>query len=99
MTTITAKELRDNLENIVVRAQRGEVIRVTYRSKPAFLLQRQSGGGELLPGSQEAMKKFVASTSNFQRSKTKSTLSAEKSAKQLYHELLDDERKYQRGVS
>ena len=39
MTTISAKELRDNLDSIVQRARNGEKIRVTYRGKAAFIIQ------------------------------------------------------------
>lgn len=47
MTTITAKQLRNNLEEIVRRVRAGEEIRVTYREKPAF---------RILPESQYAAK-------------------------------------------
>ena len=52
MTTITAVELRNNLEDIVKRAMAGETFRVTYRrdkvlrltaDKPKELPKRMSG--------------------------------------------------------
>lgn len=38
MKTITAKELRLNLDKIVARARAGESIRVTYRNHTAFTI-------------------------------------------------------------
>ena len=38
MNTITAKELRDNLEEVTKRVRSGEHINVTHRSKPAFTI-------------------------------------------------------------
>lgn len=39
MKTITAKELRLNMDKVVARARAGESIRVTYRNRPAFTIQ------------------------------------------------------------
>ena len=39
MNTITAKELRDNLQAITKRVQAGEHIQVTYRNKPSFKIE------------------------------------------------------------
>ena len=38
MNTITAKELRDNLESVSKRVQKGEQFKVSYRSKIAMIL-------------------------------------------------------------
>lgn len=94
MNTITAKELRDNLDQIVKRVRRGEPIRVTYRSKAAFTLQPEMPSGLLLPGSAEAMKKFFEGTRKLRNSKKQSVFDPNKSTKELYHELLDDDPKY-----
>jgi prevent-host-death family protein len=94
MNTITAKELRDNLDQIVKRVRRGEPIRVTYRSKAAFTLQPEKPSGSLLPGSAEAMKKFLEEARKLRYSKKHSVFDSNKSAKELYHELLDNDPKY-----
>ena len=39
MTTITAKELRDNLGEITKKVRAGEHIIVSYRNKPSFRLE------------------------------------------------------------
>lgn len=94
MNTITAKELRDNLDQIVKRVRRGEPIRVTYRSKTAFTLQPEKPSSSLLPGSAEAMKKFFEESSKLRNSKKQSVFDPSKSTKELYNELLDNDPKY-----
>lgn len=98
MQTITAKELRDNLGQYVQRARRGESIKVTYRSKPAFTLQAdtpKSSNPE--PGSPAAMREFIRLVHEMNKVPRVSTLDPTKSIKQLYHESLDADPKY-RGV-
>ena len=94
MITITAKELRDNLEKHVKRTSRGESIKVTYRSKPAFTFQPEKTAESLLPGSKEAMKRFVEETHKLRNSKKQSVFDPNKSTKELYHEMLDNDPKY-----
>ena len=94
MNTITAKELRDNLDQIVKRVRRGESIKVTYRSKPAFTLQPEKPSSSLLPGSAQAMKKFSEETRKLRNSKKQSVFDPNKSTKELYNELLDNDPKY-----
>ncbi len=94
MTTITAKELRDNLEDYVKRTRRGESIKVTYRSKPAFTLQPEKPSGALMPGSKEAMRRFVEETRKLRNSKKQSAFDPKKSIKELYHDMLDNDPKY-----
>ena len=94
MNTITAKELRDNLDQIVKRVRRGESIKVTYRSKAAFTLQPEKPSHPLLPGSAQAMKKFSEETRKLRNSKEQPFFDPNKSTKELYHELLDNDPKY-----
>ncbi|HEX4774118.1 MAG TPA: type II toxin-antitoxin system prevent-host-death family antitoxin [Candidatus Saccharimonadales bacterium] len=94
MNTITAKELRDNLDQIVKRVRLGEPIRVTYRSKAAFTLQPEKPSHSLLPGSAQAMKKFSEETRKLRNSKKRSVFDPNKNTKELYHELLDNDSKY-----
>jgi prevent-host-death family protein len=94
MNTVTAKELRDNLDQIVKRVMRGESIKVTYRSKAAFTLQPEKPNYSLLPGSAQAMKKFSEETRKLRNSKKQPFFDPNKSTKELYHELLDNDPKY-----
>ncbi|MEK9195914.1 MAG: type II toxin-antitoxin system prevent-host-death family antitoxin [Patescibacteria group bacterium] len=94
MTTITAKELRDNLETYVKRTSRGESIKVTYRTKPAFILQPVEPVTTVSPGSKEAMKNFVNKTRTLRISKNQPNLDPNKSTKELYQELLMNDPKY-----
>jgi len=60
MNTITSKELRQSLNEVVQGALRGEETQVTYRSKPAFkIVPIESGENIVRPGSGEAMRQFV----------------------------------------
>ena len=93
MKTISAKQLRDNLDSIVQRVRLGEAISVTYRSKPAFTLQPVPISGPQ-PGSKEAMIEFVKSINELNKTPRKSELDPTKSIKQLHHELLDADPKY-----
>jgi prevent-host-death family protein len=94
MITITAKELRDNLEEYVKRTKRGESIKVTYRSKPAFTLLPEKSTNSVLPGSKKAMKIFLEETRKLRNSKRQSVFDPNKSVKELYHEMLDNDPKY-----
>lgn len=95
MKTIAAKELRTNLDEIVRRVRGGETMRVTYRSQPAFILQpeKPKKAGPT-PGSPAAMKLFLASAETMRKSAKKTVLDPNKSIKELYHEMLDNDPKY-----
>jgi prevent-host-death family protein len=95
MTTITAKQLREHLDEIVARVRRGETIRVTYRSQPAFRLEPDvppPAGPK--PGSPEAMKQFIQMARAMNKGR-EPVLDPNKSIKELEHELLDADPKYQ----
>jgi prevent-host-death family protein len=95
MKTITAKNLRDHLDEIVERVRHGETIRVTYRSRPAFRIEPDtSPGAAPEPGSPEAMQNFVQMMQAVNRSPRASSLDPHKPIKQLHHELLDADPKY-----
>jgi antitoxin (DNA-binding transcriptional repressor) of toxin-antitoxin stability system len=82
MTTITAKELRDNLASVVRRTTNGEHIRVTYREREVFEIRpidTPTGRGKGMPG----LEAFLAAN------KKPSPYDPKKSVKQLYHELLE----------
>ncbi|MCL4448257.1 MAG: type II toxin-antitoxin system prevent-host-death family antitoxin [Actinobacteria bacterium] len=94
MKRITAKELRDNLGQIVIRVRRGEPIRVTYRSKPAFILYPENAYESVKQGSQEAMKQFLSETIKLSKSKNRSIFDQNENVKDLYHKMLDNDVKY-----
>lgn len=94
MNTITAKELRDNLDQIVKRVRCGESIRVTYRSKAAFTLRPEVPNQTLQPGSVPAMNQFSEQSRKLRARKPQPLLNPNKSVKELYHELLNDDPKY-----
>ncbi len=81
MTTITAVELRNNLEGIIKRVMAGEEIRVTYRQRPAIRLVTDA---PKKPARMAGLDAFLASP------RQKSTLDPEKSFKELYHEHLEE---------
>lgn len=91
MTTISAKELRLNLSEYLKRAMDGEEIEVIYRSKPAVKLQpatRQQAGNSTA----------VAAAIREYSQKVKSVpvaLLEHKPVKELYHDMLDQDTKYQ----
>lgn len=95
MNTITAKELRDNLDKVVKRVSDGESIRVTYRSKKAFLIQPDtSKDNVVIPGSQAAMKEYINQVREINKIPRVSELDSSKSIKELYHQTLDNDPKY-----
>lgn len=86
MNTITAKELRDNMDEIVKRVRRGETIHVTYRSKPAFTLQPEIAEiGQPEPGSPEAMEAFLRMTEVANKMPRESQLDPSKSVNDPQH--------------
>ena len=94
MKTITALALRDNLDEVVKRVRAGETIRVTYRSKPAFLLLPEGSSSDPLPGSQAAMRSFVQQVKELDKVPRTSRLNPAQPLKQLYHEMLDADPKH-----
>lgn len=95
MKTITAKELRDNLDNIVRRARAGETIRVTYRSKPAFsIVPEASQQNAPKPGSPEAINIFLQRVNERRRNTGSPVFDPNRSIKELYHDMLDADPKY-----
>ena len=95
MKTISAKDLRDNLDEIVKRARRGESIRVTYRSKVAFIIQPDGPiDSSPTPGSRAAMQNYVHEVREINKVPRKSELDPNKSIKELYHNMLDSDPKY-----
>jgi antitoxin (DNA-binding transcriptional repressor) of toxin-antitoxin stability system len=95
MRTITAKELRDNLDQVVQRVRGGEAIRVTYRSRAAFTLQPEQPSSAPAPGSVEAMRRFVQKLRQQDSVPRESQLDSTKPIALLYHELLDQDPKYE----
>ncbi len=95
MNTITAKELRDNLDRVVKRVGRGESIRVTYRSKSAFILQPDDSLDNLeKSGSKAAMIEYISQVRAINKNSRQSKLNPSKSIKENYHEMLSDDLKY-----
>lgn len=94
MTTISAKELRQNLSAYLQRAMRGEDIEIIYRSKPAVMLSA------LTPASTQPAKgsaaAFRASMAALEPALSlhHSTLDQDQRMKELYHDLLDHDPKY-----
>lgn len=82
MTTITAVELRKNLEDIIKRAMAGETFRVTYRQRPAIKISTDVP--ESTPPRMSGLDAFLAAP------RKKSTLDPNKSFKELYHEHLEE---------
>ncbi len=95
MTTITALELRKNLDAIVRRVQAGEHIQVTYRSKPALkLVPDHDENSKPTPGSREATAMFLRRVQARRKQTGNPVFDSEKSIKELYHEMLDNDPKY-----
>jgi antitoxin (DNA-binding transcriptional repressor) of toxin-antitoxin stability system len=93
MTTITAKELRLNMDQIFSRSRKGEVFSVSYRNKPAVVIgPDRSNVGAVEPGSAQAMQEAVAIAQSI--AKTGSTMRDSKSFEDLYQDMLDSEAKY-----
>lgn len=95
MKTITAKELRNNLDKVVARARAGESIRVTYRSKPAFtIMPQKSAATSPQPGSPEAMQLFLKRVKARKKTTRTPVFDPNKPTKELYHAMLDNDPKY-----
>lgn len=87
--------MRENLDQIVIRVRNGETIRVTYCSKPAFILQPEFLSASIVHGSQEAMKQFLNESIKLSKSKNQSSFDPNKNVNVLYHKMLDSDVKYQ----
>ncbi len=87
MKTITAKELRDNLEEIGKKVSQGQTMNVTYRHRLIFTLVPPVNN--IKPHSQNAGLKALLSSPRID-----SGLDPNKSIKELYHEMLDNDPKY-----
>lgn len=91
MTTITAKELRDNLSATLKRVSNGEEIEIIYRSRPI---------GKLVPKKLKAKDYSGAAIAQTLKalqpafSKHKSKFDPKKSVKELYDETLRSDPKY-----
>jgi len=83
MNTITSKELRFSLNEVVQGALRGEETQVTYRSKPAFRIVPIKAGNIPRAGSGEAMRQFVELVRNAQNITPTSEVDNAKSWKRL----------------
>ncbi len=81
MTTITAVELRNNLESIIKRVMAGEDVRVTYRNRPAVKISSDIKKANTQASGLDA---FLAAPHK------PSTLAQDNSYKQLYHEHLGE---------
>lgn len=94
MKTITAKELRNNLESITARARAGEKFRVTYRSKPGFTITPDTSDRDTAsPGSKKAITQFLHRVDERRANRTP-FFDPHKPVKELYHEMLDTDPKY-----
>lgn len=87
MKTITAKELRDNLEEIGRKVSQGQTMNVTYRHRLLFTLVPP------LP-TIKAHSKNAGLKALLKSPRLDSGLDANKSIKELYHEMLDNDPKY-----
>ncbi len=95
MDTVTAKEFRDNMEKIIKRVERGEPIRLTYRSRTTIMLRPEpKPHNGVDPGSPEAMRQFFVAGRAMFGGADFSHINAAKSAKEIYHDLLDHHPKY-----
>ena len=82
MTTITALELRNNMEAIIKRVMAGEEIAVTYRHQPAVRLSADVA-------KPKSGKKMSGLDAMLAAPRKKHTFDPNKSMKELYHEMLD----------
>jgi prevent-host-death family protein len=97
MTTITAKELRDNLSATLKRVQNGEEIRIIYRSRPIGRLVPQKSKINESRGNGAAIARAIEEIMP-RLKKHKSTLDPNKNFKEIYKELTDNDPKYARYV-
>ena len=84
MKTITAKELRDNLEKIGRQVNLGQHIGVTYRSRPIFTLVPPDVATKKSGKKMRGLDILLASP------RVDSGLDPNMSIKELYHKHLDE---------
>ena len=83
MTTITAKDLRDNLGDITKRVAAGEHVYVTYRNKLAIRLEPALPEEDIERKPNQGLDAFLA-TDTFSKD-----TDPKKGTKELYHKALD----------
>ena len=86
-TTISTKEIRNDLEGFLKKLKNGETIQVMYRSKPLVTLAAKDGADAYLSedaGSQAAAKRNVSFVKSLPDRPT--VLDPNKSFKELYNE-------------
>lgn len=91
MTTITAKELRDNLSVTLKRVSNGEAIEIIYRSRPIATLnpvKQQKPNGAAIA---RAIKELEPAIKNH-----KTGLDPNKNFDELYEDLLRNDPKYKK---
>lgn len=95
MRTIAALELRKNLEQVIKRVQKGESLKVTYRSKIAFVIHPDfETSDNVKPGSQEAMAQYIEQAKAINKTPRQSTLDPHLSLKKLQNKILAKDPKY-----
>ncbi len=87
MTTISAKELRDNLSDYLQRSAAGEEIEVLYRSRRLVRILPVQSADFRYSGTKVG-KRLDKLLPKLAKNKGKSDES--KSTKELYHEMLDE---------
>lgn len=96
MTTVTAKESRENLSDIIDRVEAGEEVVVIRHSKPVMRLIPDSP-------SRSNVKMVVAGIERYYAYLDAAGINPlsdpDKSTKELYHEAVDDDPKYARYTS
>lgn len=96
MTTVTAKELREHLSDIIDRVEAGEEVVVIRRSRPAIRLiaepAKKSNGAAIVAATERYYKYIDDNNITF-------NTDPDKSIKELYHELMDTDPKYARYVN
>lgn len=97
MKTISAKELRNNLDLVVARARAGESIRVTYRSKPAFTINPEPANQPtFVPGSRAALQQFIKIAQEIRTQAKRTDIKLpDKSYEEIYYD--DIAKKYDLG--
>ena len=86
-TTISTKEIRNDLEGFLKKLKNGETLQVMYRSKPLVTLAAKDGADAYLnvdAGSQAAAKRNVSFVRSLPNRPT--VLDPKKSFKELYNE-------------
>ncbi len=96
MKTVTAKELRENLSDIINQVESGEEVVVIRRSRPAIRLVAERSVESNIPA-------IVAATGRYLSSMKQSGITIKsdpnRSIKELYHEAMDNDPKYARYVT